>query len=276
MLGFSSIKINLGLNVVSKRGDGYHNLESVFLELPLGDVIELLPLNDSESTLQLQISGAGIEKLKGENIVENAWKLLKRDFDIPAVKVYLHKVIPSGAGLGGGSSDGVTMLKMLNEYFSLQLKEESLIRYALELGSDCPFFVKGGCSYVEGRGEILNSIEKDFSQLHFLVVHTGVHSSTRDAFSGLEPARPLLNVKEIVLNEKIEAWKYLLKNDFEKNIFNIYPELNAVKEEMYKGGCIYSSMSGSGSSVFGIFNERAEINFPENFFVRWCTISEPF
>ena len=249
MIVYPNAKINLGLNVLRKREDGYHDISSIFY--PVKECIDILEIIKSE---EFEFTNSGIEIPDGENLCEKAWKLLYTDFGIGNVKIHLHKQIAIGAGLGGGSSDASFTLKSLNELFDLNLNNKELEKYALRLGADCPFFIDNTPKLVEGIGEKMTSIDLDLSNYEIRLVNPDIHISTREAYSGIVPKTPVLSVEKIIELPIIE-WKGKLKNDFEESIFEKHLQLEGIKDELYKQGSIYSSMSGSGSIVFGIFEK---------------------
>ena len=249
MIVYPNAKINLGLNVLRKREDGYHDISSVFY--PVKEYVDILEIIKSE---RFQFTKSGIEIPDGENICEKAWKLLDTDFGIGNVKIHLHKQIPIGAGLGGGSADASFTLKYLNELFDLNLNSKDLEKYAFRLGADCPFFIDNTPKLVEGIGEKMTSIDLDLSNYEIRLVNPDIHISTKEAYSGIVPKTPELSVEKIIELPIIE-WKGKLKNDFEESIFEKHQQLEGIKDELYKQGSIYSSMSGSGSVVFGIFEK---------------------
>ena len=271
MIVFPNCKINLGLHIVRKREDGYHELETIFYPVPLKDSLELIIDTDS-SKKGIEFTQSGIE-VKGEqndNLCVKAYNILAADFpNIPAVKVHLHKAIPMGAGLGGGSADAAFMLKLLNEKCNLSITDEKLMQYALKLGSDCPFFIYNKPCIAKGRGEKLSPIALDLKGYQLVIINPGIHVSTASAFSGITPKDPI-NTLEKIANSSIQDWKGVLVNDFENSIFSAYPEIEKIKNMLYEKGATYSSMSGSGSSVYAIFPSNADINldFPDNYYVK--------
>lgn len=263
MVLFPNCKINLGLNVISKRADGYHDLETVFYPIALKDALEVIQANETS----FHLSGLQVEGDADDNLCLKAYGLLKRDFnDLPPVSIHLHKAIPMGAGLGGGSADGAFMLTLLNKKFQLHLSEQQLIDYALQLGSDCPFFIINKPRFATGRGENLSPVQIDLSGYKIVLVHPGIHISTKEAFSNLLPAIPLKRIPEII-KQPISTWKDELINDFEKNVFVQFPAIKEIKDRLYAEGALYASMTGSGSTVFGIFEAGAEVNvtFPTDY-----------
>lgn len=251
MVQFPNCKLNLGLAVTEKRADGFHNLETVFIPLNLCDALEFI----ESDTLQLTLSGNPIPGKIEDNLLLKAYYLLKADFPfLPNLHINLLKKIPTGGGLGGGSSDASFLLKMLNEYFDLKIQQNKLIQYALNLGSDCPFFILNSPCHALGRGEILQPIKLDLSSYTFIIVMPGIHVSTADAFKSLVPNFPSKPILQII-QQPISTWKHELKNDFEFPIFNSYPQLHEIKNEMYHVGCDYAAMSGSGSTMFGMIKD---------------------
>jgi 4-diphosphocytidyl-2-C-methyl-D-erythritol kinase len=267
MIVFPNCKINLGLHITGKRSDGYHNLETVFYPLQLQDALETI----SADEFQWQQTGIEIPGNFSENLIYKAWQLLKNDFPaIPNLSVHLHKIIPMGAGLGGGSSNGAFMLTLLNKKFNLNLSNEQLIEYALHLGSDCPFFIVNKPSFATGRGEVLEEISLGLSAYKILLINPGIHISTQEAFASLVLSTSKKSVKEII-HQPIFTWQTELKNDFESSVFPKYPHIKKIKEKLYENGALYASMTGTGSTVFGLFEKSSDVelkNFPEQF-CRW-------
>jgi len=270
MVLFPNCKINLGLNIVGKRSDGYHDLETVFYPIQIKDAVEII----EKKKLEFSISGLAIEAEHQNNLCLKAYHLLKKDFpQLPSVQMHLHKAIPIGAGLGGGSADGAFTLKLLNQKFDLSLSEKQLMDYALQLGSDCPFFILNQPCFATGRGETLTKADIDFSKFKIVIVHPGIHISTAWAFSQLsgrlQQPDNYKTIKEII-QQSISTWKEELINDFEEPVLQKYPEIKKIKDELYDAGALYSSMSGSGSAVYGIFKKGKQfsISFPKNYFVK--------
>jgi len=255
MLSFPNCKINLGLNILCKREDGFHDLETIFYPLPVTDVLEIIKNPDQDKEVDFSSSGLTIDGKEENNLCIKAWHLLKRDRPaLPSIKLHLHKAIPMGAGLGGGSSDGAFTLKMLNEKFELGLATEQLMHYAAELGSDGPFFILNQPAFASGRGEQLEPIELDLSNYHIVLVNPGIHVNTGLAFSQLIPGLPQKSIRDII-KQPVSSWKDELVNDFERPVMQQYPAIQKIKDELYKKGALYASMSGSGSTVYGIFGE---------------------
>lgn len=266
MVSFPNCKINLGLNIVNKRNDGYHDIETLFFPVQLRDALEVI----EKEKFEFSTSGSPIEGDPEKNLCIKAYNLLKKDFpQLPAVQIRLHKAIPMGAGLGGGSADGAFALKLLNKKFELNLSEKQLINYSLQLGSDCPFFILNKPCFATGRGEMLEHIEPDLSSCKIAIVHPAIHISTAWAFANIKPRKPVKSIKQII-QQPITTWKDELINDFENPVFAKYPEIKKIKDKLYDKGAIYASMSGSGSAVYGIFkkNTIVSLSFPENYFVK--------
>ncbi len=257
MITFPIAKINLGLNVVERRPDGYHNLETVFMPIHgLHDTLEVNLMDDrfpSDVDCDLKVTNMTIEGDEQKNLVVRAYRLLKEEFPyLPRLHAHLHKAIPTQAGMGGGSSDGAAMLSLLNTMCGLGLSEQQLIDRAARLGADCPFFILNRPSYAEGIGERLHPIELDVSGLAIVVVRPDIPVPTKEAFALIKPCRPAKNCRDVVA-QPIESWRTELVNDFEASVFALHPEIGAIKEQLYQLGAVYAAMSGSGSSVFGLF-----------------------
>ena len=277
MLVFPNCKINIGLNILDKRADGYHNLETIFYPLPLQDIIEIIPQTNGSiiSPVQFTSSGITIDGSQQQNLCVQAYHLLKKRFtSIPNIQMHLHKAIPMGAGLGGGSADAAFTLQLLNNKFQLHLTNTQLMDFAIQLGSDCPFFIQNTPSYATSRGEVLTPIQLSLKGYTIIIVNPSIHVPTGWAFAALANLRnnkirsnkqPLLQA----INLPIIEWKNNIENDFELPIFNQYPAIQTIKETLYQSGALYAAMSGSGSSVFGIFKNKQvpSINFPANYFV---------
>ncbi len=255
MIAFPNCKINLGLQITGKRPDGFHDLETVFFPVPLKDALEIIPSTNDEESILFSSSGLPIPGNPNDNICIQAIGLLKSKFpQITSLQVHLHKSIPMGAGLGGGSADAAFTLILLNKYFHLNLSPDQLSELALELGSDCPFFIKNKSCFAKGRGEILEEIKLNLSAYKILLINPGIHINTTWAFSQISPAVPIKSIKEII-SQPIESWKAELVNVFENPIFQKHVELKELKEKLYNAGAVYASMSGSGSSIYGLFNK---------------------
>lgn len=261
MITFPCAKINLGLNIVSKREDGYHNLETVFYPIPLCDALEIKYMDEkfpSDVDCDLKITGNAVDCDEQSNLVVKAYNLLAADYQLPRVHTHLYKHIPSQAGLGGGSSDAAFMIRLLDERFRLNIGNPEMERYAAKLGADCAFFIEAEPSYAEGIGDVLMPVDGPKGNLHgyyLAVVKPDVAVSTKEAYAAITPKAPKKCCRDIV-RQPIETWKEELVNDFEAPIFKMHPELAAIKEKLYEQGAAYAAMSGSGSALFGIFKEK--------------------
>jgi 4-diphosphocytidyl-2-C-methyl-D-erythritol kinase len=269
MIAFSNSKINLGLHIINKRDDGFHNLETVFYPIPLNDSLELIPnQNNSINEVGFHSFGLTIDGDISQNLIVKAFHLLAKDFDIKSVDFYLLKNIPMGAGLGGGSSNAAFALKMLNEYFELNISTTKLKQYAAILGSDCAFFIENTPSFATCRGEVLDPIDISLKGYFFVLVKPDIHVRTAEAFANVyKRGNEQTSLKELIKNP-IENWKNLIENDFEKSVFIHHPAIKNLKEKLYENGAIYSSMSGSGASVFGLFKNEIDLKtaFEGNFY----------
>ena len=269
MITFPNAKINLGLNIVEKRPDGYHNLETIFYPIPLQDALEITPWEGGERKYKLAQSGIQIAGDDENNLVVKAYKLLDSLYNLPPIEINLLKHIPSGAGLGGGSADAAFMLCMLNQHFQLNIPNEQLEVYAAQLGADCAFFVENKPTFAEGIGNIFSPIELSLKGYKLLLVKPDIFVSTRDAFAQIKPKRPTISLKEVA-KMPVEAWKTYMVNDFEESVFPQFPAIADIKALLYDMGAIYASMSGSGSSVFALFKGDAtlpKVDFGEGAFV---------
>ena len=260
MLTLPNAKINLGLNVVAKRADGYHDLETVFYPVPITDALEVFPMDPhfpSAVDCDLKVTNIHIEGDEQKNLVVRAYQLLKQDFPtLPRIHAHLYKGIPTQAGMGGGSSDCGFMITLLNRQFQLGLTDQQMIDYAARLGADCAFFVLNQPCYAEGIGERLEPIALDLKGWYLAVVRPDIPVSTREAFSLIHPAQ---NCRDIVM-QPVETWHDALTNDFEKSVFAIHPEIGAIKDQLYEMGAVYAAMSGSGSSLFGLFRHPVALD----------------
>lgn len=270
MIVFPNCKINLGLHILGKRTDDYHNLETIFFPLPFFDVLEVIQSSNTNQSHELFLSGNKIEGEAENNLCVKAYHLLKNDFpQLPSVKIYLHKIIPLGAGLGGGSANGAFMLMLLNEKFNLKISEQKLLHYALLLGSDCPFFIINKPCFAQQRGEVLEPLFLNLSAYKIVLINPVIHVNTGWAFTQVKFSNTN-NIKDIIA-KPVEEWKTDLNNDFELAVFEKHPEIENIKNELYLSGAVYSSMSGSGSTVFGIFSKSTIINtkkFPLHYFIK--------
>jgi len=251
-------KINLGLNVVERRPDGYHNLQTIFYPVPLYDELTIREkdslIMDGEDTLTL--GGNLLEGEVWDNLVLRAVRLLRQEgFPIPPLNIDLRKVIPSGAGLGGGSSDAACMVTSLTKLYGLPLTDEQMESLVGKLGADCPFFINPRPLYAEGIGDVFTPISLDLSGWYLMLVKPEVHVSTREAYAGVHPHQPAYSLLDVV-KQPVGAWASRMVNDFEESIFFNHPLLSEIKEELYRQGAAYASMSGSGSTIFGLFRSR--------------------
>lgn len=266
MVIFPNCKINLGLHITHKRDDGYHDLETVFYPLPLHDALEIV--SSSEPGVHFSSTGLPINGAVTDNLCVKAYYLLQKDFpQLPGVRMHLQKNIPMGAGLGGGSADGAFTLQLLNRKYQLQLTGEQLMAYALQLGSDCPFFILNTPAHATGRGEVLQPVALNLSAYRFVIVNPGIHISTAWAFSQITPQPPAVAISQVI-TRPINHWRDALVNDFEAVVIRSHPELGLLKQQLYDAGALYASMSGSGSSFFGIFEKTTEIKLstPPHYF----------
>lgn len=254
MINFPNAKINIGLNITERRTDGYHNLETIFYPVNIKDALEVIEAGE----LSFESSGLEIPGRVEDNLCIKGYHLLKKDFDIPPVKIHLHKNIPIGAGLGGGSADAAFFIRLMNEKFNLGLTIDEQLGYARKLGADCAFFIENKPVFAFERGDEFEPIKLDLSAYEIVLVMPDVHISTSEAFSGIKPAMVKQSLLELIL-DPISQWKNYIKNDFETNIFKNHVEIRGVKAALYQAGAIYASMSGSGASVFGIFNKTPDL-----------------
>ncbi len=273
MITFPCCKINLGLNIVAKRPDGYHDLETVFYPVPLCDALEIKKMDDefpSPTPIDLKITGNVVECNESKNLVVKAYRLLAQDYKLPRIHAHLVKRIPTQAGLGGGSADAAYMIRLLDERFRLNMGNAEMERYAAQLGADCAFFITSEMAYATGIGEILTPVDNEENNLegyYLALVKPNVAISTAEAFAGITPKKPIKNCRDIV-RQPIDTWRAELTNDFEKPIFAIHPILATVKEKLYEQRALYAQMSGSGSTIFGIFGQKPrniEELFPDMF-----------
>ncbi|MEP6927643.1 MAG: 4-(cytidine 5'-diphospho)-2-C-methyl-D-erythritol kinase [Ginsengibacter sp.] len=258
MVTFPNCKINIGLNILSKRKDGFHNLETVFFPVNFHDVLEILPA--ISNTTQLTVTGISAGNPEN-NLCMKAFNILKKDYpQLPEINMHLHKVIPLGAGLGGGSADAAFTLQLLDKKFNLNIPEKKMCVYALQLGSDCPFFLINKPCLATSRGEELELVNMFLSGYKILLINSGIHINTGEAFKQIKPAIPEKKIKEII-QQPVETWKEELVNDFEEIVFKNYPEIKKIKESLYGNGAVYAAMSGTGSTVYAIFKKDFIINY---------------
>jgi 4-diphosphocytidyl-2-C-methyl-D-erythritol kinase len=256
MISFPPCKINLGLQVTRKRPDGYHDLETCFYPVPWTDILEIIPSDEFSFTS----SGSLIPDNGADNLCVKAYHLLKTAYvALPPARIHLHKIIPMGAGLGGGSADAAYTLRGLNQLFELKLSVNDLMKHAAQLGSDCAFFVQDDAMIGSGRGEVLEPVTISLQGKFVVITKPPIHVSTAEAYADIIPRPPALSLRDYIEREPMTAWKHVLKNDFEEHVFKKYPAIQSVKETLYAQGAVYASMSGSGAAVFGIFTEEKDL-----------------
>lgn len=258
MILFPNAKINLGLHITEKRSDGFHNLESCFYPVPLNDLLEIIPAAQTA----FEIGGTLVPGNLDTNLCVRAYELLKRDFELPPVQMYLHKLIPVGAGLGGGSADAAFTLSLLNEQFNLALSTEKLERYARQLGSDCAFFIQNRPLYCIEKGDHFQEIDVSLSGYTIVLVYPNLAISTAEAYANVRPQKPPRSLRTL-LRAPVATWRKTIRNDFEASLFGLYPVLDTIKQELYQAGALYASMSGSGSTIYGIFEQA--VHLPDHF-----------
>jgi len=264
MLSFPNAKINLGLHITEKRPDGFHNLESCFYPVGWTDVLEII----ESDVLQFTSSGITIPGHAADNLCVKAYQALAKDFGLPPVHIHLHKAIPIGAGLGGGSSDAAFAAKLLNDKFSLNLSPDQLEDYVRLLGSDCAFFVRNQPCFAHGKGDRFEDTPVSLKDYSLTLVYPAIHVSTVEAYAGIRPQTPAIPLKT-VLAQPVGDWKNNLANDFETGVFARHPALASIKEKLYRSGAVYAAMSGSGSTVYGIFKREMDWKgvFPAEYLV---------
>jgi 4-diphosphocytidyl-2-C-methyl-D-erythritol kinase len=273
---FSNCKINLGLHITRKRSDAYHDIETIFFPVPVNDVLEIMSGSDSRSggSVNLSLTGIPIPGTVTGNLIVVAYKLLKKDFpNLPPIHFHLHKMIPPGAGLGAGSANGAFALKGLNDKYDLGLSEQQLIDYAAQIGSDTSFFIINEPCYATGRGEKLERIPLDLSDYKLIIVNPGLEISTAWAFAYVIPMQPEKSLKDIIA-QPISTWRKELYNDFETTVFRSYPQIEKIKTDLYEAGAVYASMSGSGSTVYGLFpkDSTPALSFPTDYFQKTVSL----
>jgi 4-diphosphocytidyl-2-C-methyl-D-erythritol kinase len=285
MICFPNAKINIGLNIIEKRADGFHHIESVMYPLKgiLFDALEIIYLTPTisseerktttekrENTVSLITSGGKIPGDKNENLCIKAYNLIKKDYpQIPSLEIHLHKAIPIGAGLGGGSADAAFFIRLLNEKFELGISWGEMHHYARQLGSDCSFFVSNNPAFAEGKGDQFESIKLDLSDYYILLIYPNIHINTARAYSGVIPKKTKRSLEHDIQHLPIQQWKKYIHNDFEDSIFLQYPELEKIKEKLYSLGAVYSSLSGSGSTMYGIFEQEPKTKNKFKDFLAW-------
>lgn len=253
MISFPNCKINLGLRILNKRDDGYHAIESILFPIPFNDILEIVKSDKSNETI-FTTSGLKIPGNKDENLCLKAYNLLKTEYELPPVHIHLHKIIPMGGGLGGGSANASFTLILLNDLFKLNLSKDKLSFFASQLGSDCPFFIFETPQYATGRGEILEPVDIDLQGYYLVLLNKGIHVGTQEAYRTVNPKNQYVSLKNII-SLPIEKWEKFLINDFEESIFLNYPSLSSIKKYLYEQGAEYAAMTGSGSTMFGIFKK---------------------
>lgn len=268
MICFPNAKINLGLHITAKRADGYHELETCMVPIPWLDALEMIP---AKKTI-FESTGLPIPGEAKDNLIVKAYKLLKKDFpDLPEVHIHLHKNIPMGAGLGGGSADAAFALTLMNQLFELYLEDLFLEEYAAQLGSDCALFIENKPKIATGRGEILASTDVNIQGDYLVLVKPPIHIGTKEAYAGVKPQAPTVDLQEILKDK--HTWKEHLVNDFEKSIFSNHTTLPQIKTQLYEMGAYYAAMSGSGSTVFGLFPKKPEpTEWPSEYIVFECVV----
>ncbi|MDZ7739641.1 MAG: 4-(cytidine 5'-diphospho)-2-C-methyl-D-erythritol kinase [Bacteroidales bacterium] len=263
---FPNAKINIGLRIISVRSDGFHNIESLFYPVGATDALEFVPAPGGQEKDSLKITGLKPDCSSSENTVLRALEIARKHYNIPPLRIHLHKTIPSGSGLGGGSSDAAFMLSYLNRYFKLGAGTDMLSEMALQIGSDCAFFIRNEPAIVSGRGEILTDIRLSLKGKYLLLLHPGIFISTAEAYSMVSPSGKGSSISKII-QEPLASWKQNLKNDFQEVITAKYPLIGELIENIYNNGALYSSMSGSGSAVYGIFENKPDIAKYERYWV---------
>jgi len=267
MIDFPNAKINIGLNIKEKRTDGFHNIETIFYPLTLSDILEI-QINSDNDRPTLTNTGLAVDTPNENNIVFKAFEIMRKFNIIPEVNMHLHKIIPFGAGLGGGSSDATFTLKILNKLFFLEKQEDQLQDYAESLGSDCPFFLKNTPQYAYEKGNKTEPVNLSLKGYSILLVIPNIQISTKFAYQGVKVEKTKVSLKKHIEEIPVNEWKYHIQNDFETHLFEHYNELADIKNQLYDAGAVFASLSGSGSAIFGIFEETPpDINFPDSYFV---------
>jgi len=258
MICFPNAKINLGLNIIEKRSDGFHNLETIFYPVAWNDALEIVIATDAMQDFNLHLSGIPIFGSSEDNLLYKAYQIIKQRKTLPKLNVFLQKSIPMGAGLGGGSADAAFFINLLNEQFELHFTETDRIEIAKQLGSDCAFFIKNTPVFASQKGDSFTDITLNLSHLYIAIIYPNIHSNTKEAYSLVKPKNTTRSILEVI-KQPISSWKTDLKNDFEISIFNLYPSIEKIKNDLYDCGALYASMSGSGSAVFGLFEKEPKI-----------------
>ncbi|MBC7694433.1 MAG: 4-(cytidine 5'-diphospho)-2-C-methyl-D-erythritol kinase [Burkholderiales bacterium] len=278
MICFPNAKINLGLHVTEKREDGFHNIETIFYPVGWNEALEVIerPMTlkrDSSAenrslNFNLHLSGLPVSGNISDNLLYKAYQLMQQKKSLPSLEVYLHKVLPMGAGLGGGSADAAFFINLLNEQFDLKFQETERMDMARQLGSDCAFFIKNKPIYATQKGDVFADLDLDLSHLFIAIIYPNIHSNTKEAYSLVRPQQPSRSLLDFI-KQPISSWKHELVNDFEKSIFSLYPIVEKTKQDLYNCGALYACMSGSGSAVFGLFEEEPILKQLGSF-PHWC------
>ncbi|MCX8480367.1 MAG: 4-(cytidine 5'-diphospho)-2-C-methyl-D-erythritol kinase [Sediminibacterium sp.] len=265
MISYPNCKINLGLQIHDKRADGFHNIETIFLPITIYDIIEFIPQKKKDiNNVTCSVTGINIDSTIENNLCVKAYNLLKKtNPTLPPIQLHIHKIIPIGAGLGGGSADAACMLKELNNFFELKLSNVQLQSLALELGSDCPFFIENKPVFATGRGEVFTEIKLDLSNYAIIILFPNIAISTKWAFDNVQIKKPTSSLLEEI-KKPMELWKHTIYNDFEESIFKEYPILQALKNQFYESNAVYASLSGTGSVVYGIFKKTDPLFYLQN------------
>lgn len=264
MICFPNAKINLGLRVIEKRNDGYHNIETIFYPVPWCEALEIIENKTSNTLFNLHLSGLPISGNTKDNLLYKAYYLIKDIVAVPSIDVYLNKSLPMGAGLGGGSADAAYFINLMNTQFNLGLTTTVRLEMAKKLGSDCAFFIENTAVLATQKGDVFEPIQIDLSPLWIAIVYPNLHSNTQDAYRLVVPKKHTTKLSEIITQPIVE-WKHLLHNDFEESIFSKFPLIKEIKEELYQNGANYACMSGSGSAVFGLFENEPHLSHLTNF-----------
>jgi len=264
MICFPNCKINIGLSIIEKRDDGFHNIETIFYPVPLFDVLEIV----ESKKVEFSLSGNKIQGNKNSNLCLQAYYILQKNYNLPPIKIHLHKVIPTGAGLGGGSSNAAFMIKLINTFFSLNMNLSQMQEIARSIGSDCAFFIENKPVFASQKGDTFKTCKVDLTNYHIILVKPNIHISTPEAYSLIKPQKATFSLNKIQ-NLNINEWKEHVNNDFEKVILKKYPEIKKIKTRLYEMGALYASMSGSGSCVYGIFDKNIPIPNIFNSYFTW-------
>ncbi len=266
MISFPNCKINLGLSIIGKRTDGYHEISSIIYPIPFEEILEVIPTSGN-GQCKFTTTGLSIPGDASNNLCIKAYEVLNSRFNLPSVHIHLHKLLPMGGGLGGGSADAAETIKLLNRLFELQLDTQEMKLFAAQLGSDCPFFIENTPQLATGRGEILSPIAISLKGYHLVLINDGTHVSTKEAYAGVQPKKPNFDLKELP-DIPIEDWKHVLVNDFERSVFKSHPHLQRMKDELYDKGAVYAAMSGSGATLYGVYTTSPDRSSWAN--LCWC------